>query len=177
MSPGSLIVRGGGQLHSWLPFFEEIMGEENLSAQEAQEDAYARLSGPNVDPRWSGGDQGAAAQGPPQAERLIWKIRDRATFEALSRARRRRRGPISMTFLPGDPAVPPRVAYAVGKRVGPAVVRNRVRRRLQAATVTHRAELRPGGAYLFGATSAAAEARFSEIDAAMGELLAAAGRP
>ena len=152
------------------------MGEANLSAQEAQEDAHARVSGPDVDAGWSSGDQGAAAQGPSQAERLIWRIRDRATFEALSSGRRRRRGPISMTFLPGDPSMPPRVAYAVGKRVGPAVVRNRVRRRLRAATVAHRAELQPGGAYLFGAAPAAATTTFAEIDAAMGELLAVANR-
>lgn len=81
-----------------------------------------------------------------------------------------------MTFLPGDPAVPPRVAYAVGRRVGPAVVRNRVRRRLRAATLAHRAELQPGGAYLFGAAPAAAAAPFAEIDAAVGQLLAAADR-
>lgn len=82
-----------------------------------------------------------------------------------------------MTFLPGDPSLPPRVAYAVGKRVGPAVVRNRVRRRLRAATMAHRAQLQPGGAYLFGAAPAAASASFAEIDAAMGELLAVADRP
>jgi ribonuclease P protein component len=152
------------------------MGEENLSAQEAQEDAHARVSGPDVDAGRPSGAQGPAAQGPSQAERLIWRIRDRATFEALAGARRRRRGPISMTFLPGDPCIPPRVAYAVGKRVGPAVVRNRVRRRLRAAALAHRAEFQPGGAYLFGATPAAAAVPFSEIDAAMGELLAAAGR-
>lgn len=81
-----------------------------------------------------------------------------------------------MTFLPGDPSLPPRVAYAVGKRVGPAVVRNRVRRRLRAATLAHRAEMQPGGAYLFGAAPAAATAPFAEIDAAMGELLAVADR-
>ena len=81
-----------------------------------------------------------------------------------------------MTFLPGDPSVPPRVAYAVGKRVGPAIVRNRVRRRLRAATLAHRAELQPGGTYLFGVAPAAAAAPFAEIDAAMGELLATAGR-
>lgn len=79
-----------------------------------------------------------------------------------------------MTFLPGDPSLPPRVAYAVGKRVGPAVVRNRVRRRLRAAAFIHRAELQPGGAYLFGAAPAAATAPFAEIDAAMGQLLAVA---
>lgn len=148
------------------------MGEANLSAQEAQEDAHTRVSGPDVDAGWSSGDQGAAAQGPSQAERLIWRIRDRATFDALANSRRRRRGPISMTFLPGDPVLPPRVAYAVGKRVGPAVVRNRVRRRLRAAALAHRAELQPGGSYLFGAAPAAATVPFAEIDAAMGQLLA-----
>lgn len=81
-----------------------------------------------------------------------------------------------MTFLPGDPLLPPRVAYAVGKRVGPAVVRNRVRRRLRAATMAHRAELQPGAAYLIGAAPAASSASFAEIDAAMGELLAVADR-
>jgi ribonuclease P protein component len=153
------------------------MGEANLSAQEAQEDAHTRVSGPDVDPGWSSGHQGAAAQGPSQAERLIWRIRDRATFDALTSTRRRRQGPISMTFLPGDPATPPRVAYAVGRRVGPAVVRNRVRRRLRAAALAHRAELQPGGAYLFSAAPAAATAPFAEIDAAMGRLLAVADRP
>ena len=152
------------------------MGEENLSAQEAQADAHPRLSGPDVDAGWPSSAQGAAAEGPSQAERLIWRIRDRATFDALASGRRRRRGPISMTFLPGDPSVPPRVAYAIGKRVGPAVVRNRVRRRMRAAALAHRAELRPGGAYLFGAAPAAANAPYAEIDAAMSELLAGASR-
>jgi ribonuclease P protein component len=150
------------------------MGEANLSAQEAQADADTRLSSPDVDAGWPSGTQGTAAEGPSQAERLIWRIRDRATFDALATGRRRRRGPISMTFLPGDPTVPPRVAYAIGRRVGPAVVRNRVRRRLRAATLAHRADLRPGGAYLFGAAPAAAAAPFAEIDLAVGELLAAA---
>jgi ribonuclease P protein component len=152
-----------------------MMGEANLPAQEAQEDAHTRVSGPDVDAGGPSGAQGAAAERPPQAERLIWRIRDRATFAELANGRRRRRGPISMTFLPGDPSLPPRVAYAVGKRVGPAVVRNRVRRRLRAATQGHRAELQPGGTYLFGAGPAAACAPFAEIDAAMGALLAARG--
>jgi ribonuclease P protein component len=153
------------------------VGEENLSAQEAQEDAHSRVSGPHVDAGWPSGDQGTAAQGPSQADRLIWRIRDRATFDALASGRRRRRGPISMTFLPGDSSMPPRVAYAVGRRVGCAVVRNRIRRRLRAAMLAHRVELQPGGVYLFGAGPAAASAPFTEIDAAMGQLLAAADRP
>ena len=39
------------------------------------------------------------------------------------------------------------------------------------------ADLRPGGAYLFGAAPAAAAAPFAEIDIAVGELLVAAARP
>jgi ribonuclease P protein component len=159
-----------------VPSFEEIMGEANLSAQEAQAHADTRVSGPDVDAGWSSGDQGAAAQRPSQAERLIWRIRDRATFDALTSGRRRRHGPISMTFLPGESSVPPRVAYAVGRRVGPAVVRNRVRRRLRAAALAHRSELQPGGAYLFGAAPAAATVPFAELDAAMSQLLAVADR-
>ena len=80
-----------------------------------------------------------------------------------------------MTVVPGDPTLPPRVAYAVGRRVGPAVIRNRVRRRLRAAARAHRAELRPGGTYLFGAAPGASTVSFADIDAAMVQLLA--GRP
>ena len=43
----------------------------------------------------------------------------------------------------------------------------------RAAALAHRAELQPGGAYLFGAAPAAATAPFAEIDVAIGELLAA----
>ena len=60
------------------------MGEANLSAQEAQADAHTRLPGPDVDAGWPSGDQGAAAEGPSQADRLIWRIHDRATFAALA---------------------------------------------------------------------------------------------
>jgi ribonuclease P protein component len=43
------------------------------------------------------------------------------------------------------------VAYAIGRRFGTAVERNRARRRLRAAVAMDAAELRPGGAYLFAA--------------------------
>ena len=52
--------------------------------------------------------------------------------------------------LVGSPAEPPRVAYAVGRKAGGAVARNRVRRRLRAATRAHAIEFEPGRAYLVG---------------------------
>lgn len=77
----------------------------------------------------------------------VERLRGRRTFERLSRrGRRARHGPVSVTFLPaaeGDDAV--RVGYAIGKPVGSAVDRNRLRRRLRAIVAT--LDLAPG-AYL-----------------------------
>lgn len=66
-----------------------------------------------------------------------------------------------MTFRPAAiPSTPPRVAYAVSRAVGPAVVRNRVRRRLRAAV----RELAPApGDYLVSASPSAAGASFSQL--------------
>jgi ribonuclease P protein component len=63
---------------------------------------------------------------------VIWRVRDRATFETLQRdGRRARRGPVTVVYLPA-PAQPARVAFAINRKVGNAVVRNKVRRRLRA---------------------------------------------
>ncbi|MGH9244923.1 MAG: ribonuclease P protein component [Acidimicrobiales bacterium] len=79
----------------------------------------------------------------------VWRIRDRRTFETLRRhGRRVRRGPILVTYVPADRGAPARVAYAIGRRVGSAVARNRVRRRLRA--VVRGLDLAPG-AYLIAA--------------------------
>ncbi len=51
---------------------------------------------------------------------------------------------MTVTLLVDD-GRPPRVAFAIGKQVGPAVVRNKVRRRLRAIAA---AQALPSGAYL-----------------------------
>ncbi|WP_421117995.1 ribonuclease P protein component [Aquihabitans daechungensis] len=64
---------------------------------------------------------------------MIGPVRDRRTFVALrARGIRVRRGPLALTFLAEDDASGTRVAYAITKRVGGAVERNRLRRRLRA---------------------------------------------
>ena len=63
----------------------------------------------------------------------------------------------------GSRSDPPRVAYAVGKGVGNAVVRNRVRRRLRAATRAHADTLDTGSAYLVSARSAASTTSYAEL--------------
>ena len=114
---------------------EEAMSEAHVPAQQPQTRQTARLPASDVDPRRPGDRAGAAAQGPPPPVGLIWRVHDRATFAALRRSGCRvTRGPITITWVPGNSTEPPRVAYAVGRAVGRAVVRNRIRRRLRAIT-------------------------------------------
>src|SRR5213078_2199229 len=102
-------------------------------------------------------------QGAAPAVGLIWRIRDRTTFGQLRRdGRRTRVGPVTVTFVDGPTDQPPRVAYAVGRRVGGAVVRNRLRRRLRAIVCEAAADLRPG-AYLISAAPGAANLTFGDL--------------
>jgi ribonuclease P protein component len=64
------------------------------------------------------------------------------------------------TFVLDPTLQPPRVAFAIGRAVGPAVVRNRIRRRLRSALPA--IELTPG-LYLIGATPAAAARSCDEL--------------
>lgn len=63
------------------------------------------------------------------------------------------------------------MAYQVGKRVGGAVARNRLRRRLREAVRGQRALLRPGAAYLVGAAPEAAEWTAAELAGAVRAVL------
>jgi ribonuclease P protein component len=131
------------------------MREADVSAQqpEAQEDP--RVPGPDADARRARGDSVPSPARPQATRRLIRRVRDRATFAALAQARPRRAGPVRVRSVPHLPG-PPAVAYAVGRRTGNAVVRNRLRRRLREA-VRERADLlEPDTAYLVGADTSAA---------------------
>lgn len=74
---------------------------------------------------------------------------------------------------------PPRIAFAVPRSVGSAVVRNKVRRRLRAAMRSHATLLAPGKVYLVGARSTVTNVTYREIEDTLGELLqlSAEGRP
>ncbi len=91
----------------------------------------------------------------------LWRIRDRATFQRLrTEGVRRRSGPIAVTALPLDDERPPRVAFAIGRPVGPAVDRNRLRRRLRA--ITRELSL-PAGADLVAARPEAVDCSSTQL--------------
>ncbi len=77
---------------------------------------------------------------------------------------------MTVTHLP-DGSTPPRVAYSVGRRVGPAVVRNRVKRRVRAVLAEvagPEGTLPPGpGAYLVSLRPQAADCSYAELDRAV----------
>jgi ribonuclease P protein component len=103
----------------------------------------------------------------------IGRVRTRAGFAALAATGRRARGGlVRVTTVVGDPADRVEAAYAIGRSVGPAVVRNRIRRRLRAAL----AELRPApGRYLIGVTPDAAGASYAGLRADLAAALERAG--
>ena len=102
-------------------------------------------------------------------------LHGRAAFATLRESgRRSRQGPLSLTVLPGTAGEPVRVGYTIGRPVGSAVTRNRVRRRLRA--IVRSIDLAPG-AYLIGAGPAAAGASYHDLEATLRRLVAdGAGR-
>lgn len=66
-----------------------------------------------------------------------------------------------MLYAPDSSLSHPRVAFAIGRRAGGAVQRNRLRRRVQAILRDLGEELTPGR-YLFGARQPAGSITFSQ---------------
>ena len=106
------------------------------------------------------------------------RVRARSEFAALAqRGVRSRRRAVRVTYLapstPGAGDVRPapgtvRVAFAIPRSVGSAVVRNRIRRRLRAALGELDA---PSGTYLVSATPAAASLDYQGLRRDLGACL------
>ena len=80
---------------------------------------------------------------------------------------------MSVTFLEQDTWSRPQLAFAVSRKVGNAVVRNRLRRQLRALFTEGRRQV-PLGAYLVSTGPGAAGLPFDELRKAMTEALRAA---
>lgn len=78
-----------------------------------------------------------------------------------------------MTYAPVGADPEPRVGYAVGKRVGGAVERNHLRRRLRAAVADVAQDVRPG-AYLVAADPEVGGIGFEELKKTVAAAMASA---
>jgi ribonuclease P protein component len=101
--------------------------------------------------------------GAPRATRPC-PVKSRRAFAQLRRSRRRAwSGPVRVQFLPAQESDEARrVAFAVPRKVGTAVDRNRFRRRLRAVVAETIASI-PPGTYLVGVDQGVRELHFQEL--------------
>lgn len=92
------------------------------------------------------------------------RVRGRTRFRALATSpRQARSAAVTVHFLPPEDGLGVvSVAYAVGRHIGGAVVRNRCRRRLRVIAAEVSPDLTPG-AYLIGVGRGVVDLRFGEL--------------
>lgn len=118
---------------------EEKFHEAYIPAKQSEEGNEARISCPQVHSWRSCRPSVPPSKGTPQAECVISPVTRHSEFAALrSRGQRTRSRGLRMSFVPsvrdGEPvAQTHQVAFAISRKFGNAVERNRARRRLRAA--------------------------------------------
>jgi ribonuclease P protein component len=170
-------VRSAGPGRMW-------MDEADVPTERAQASKDTRVPQTDVDEVRSSGDQGSTGEGPSATGRLTRgsanraprSIRSRRTFDQLRRSGRRgRSGPLTVSYRPEPAWDRPEVGYAIGRRVGNAVVRNRLRRRLR-AIVNEQAPTLPVGAYMVVSGPGGPGLRYDEPKVAMSQAMDRATR-
>jgi ribonuclease P protein component len=143
--------------------------EAYLPAEHPSSFPEAWLPGQDEHPRWSRGPEVPPRQGPGSSVRLIATIHERDSFLRLRREGTRHRiEPLWCSFVHDPQLTPPQVAFAIGRPVGSAVKRNRVRRRLRAILADSSV---PPGLLLIGAGPAIVELTFDELEDRVRRLL------
>jgi ribonuclease P protein component len=105
-----------------------------------------------------------------------FRLRTRAEFaHARAASSRVWPHPLLVLYLAPNDLDRPRVGITVSSRVGTAVVRNKVRRRLREALRLRFGQLTPGFDLLVIARSKSAGASWPELNAALDRVLARAG--
>jgi ribonuclease P protein component len=109
----------------------------------------------------------------------LGRLRERRAFERLTRdGVRTGSETLWCRYLPAPDVVPPRAAFAIGRSIGSAVARNRLRRRLRAAleSLVGSPPL-VDGLLLVGARPAALERTFAELREELSLMLNSAAEP
>lgn len=120
-----------GAAFSFRFVFEGMSDEAHLSAEQLGPRTASRFPGSHGDRRWSRRDPGASCPRSQEAVRLI-TLNKRSDFLAANSGKRAAFGGLVLLVRDrhdDDPQM--RVGYTVTKKIGNAVVRNRVKRRFR----------------------------------------------
>lgn len=135
--------------------------EAHLPTKQPPPGPQAWLPRPHEHTRWTRRPQIPPRQGPGPPLGLIDRLRGRAAFLRLRREGVRVRfDPLWCSFVHDQATQPPKVAFALGRALGPAVTRNRLRRRVRA--ILRDTDV-PPGLLLIGASRDACELTFAEL--------------
>lgn len=109
--------------------------------------------------------------------RALGRVTKRADFQAFRKpSGRGRSGPLSVSFVAKSDQKPPIcLAFAISKRCGGAVERNRLRRRLREAAVNEVLSVSPG-MYLVRCEPEATTLTFGELVHHLGQAMSRAGK-
>ena len=134
------------------------MSETSVPTSQPPARPAPRVPTSHGDQSRAGGTQGAPLEGPEPPGSVTWRAQGRSTFDRLRQGVKVRSGPLTVCWAqaPAEGSSPA-LAFAIGKRVGNAVVRNRLKRRLREAA--RRLEVLPAGLYLVRASPGAAAAQ------------------
>lgn len=103
------------------------------------------------------------------------RLRRRQDFRAVLRAGRRYANRLVALYVLARGEGPSRIGITTGRHIGPAVVRNRVRRRLREASRAQARMLAPGLDVVLVGRSEALEADFARLAGAVTDVLVQAG--
>jgi ribonuclease P protein component len=122
-------------------------------------------------PRWPRDLEVSPGKGSSPAFRLIGRIRHREVFSRLSKEGTyvRSQGLWCSLLLDGS-LENPHIGYAIGRQVGGAVERNRIKRQLRALFEAKSSQLRPGW-YLVGVTPQVAGSSWNHIGVLVDRLI------
>lgn len=103
--------------------------------------------------------------------RRAYRLRNNADFQRVRAAKRSWTHPLLVLYAAPNDGPATRLGISVGKRVGGAVVRNLVRRRVREAVRLRHPSLRPGHDLVFIARPPSAEADWPMLRSAAEDLL------
>ena len=164
--------------------------EANVSTEQPETQKDSRLSGSHEQPRWSSSPEASAGQGPqaahrqhsteattltrsPPGQRLprARRIRKRTEFLALQRVGRRRAGMRFVVITAPRRDGTSRLGITASRRIGGAVIRNRVKRLIREFFRRYQQQIVPAMDVLVIARAGAATATLAQVRAELGAAL------